>query len=244
MMTFNLSFFLVVVLVYILDSSLVYSFQIKSLSTLSQRRNTISMSDLENDDGYERKVLTPQRNDLCFTMISGIIGADPKDRYLPNGHFVVNFPIAVTGHFTPIHNWETNKPAETMWLNSEVWDDLAKSNQEYLRKGTYISGIGYLLFNKWIDKATGENKSMIKLRITKLIPKDDLNDILVQNNLSLSSLEFEKINNDDANEMEDVFAKERSMYDKKQEIPKAKSPSANKKTKPQSNFSKDETLPF
>lgn len=48
----------------------------------------------------------PARRDTCLMFISGVIGTDPKESYLSNGHYVLNFALAVQGHFVAIHDWE------------------------------------------------------------------------------------------------------------------------------------------
>jgi single-stranded DNA-binding protein len=84
----------------------------------------------------------------------------------------------VTGHFAAVHEWETNKPAETMWVQAEVWDDEARKHAGNLRKGQRVSGVGCLIFNKWTDKATGEERKQFKMRISKFMPSETLQGIV------------------------------------------------------------------
>ena len=53
--------------------------------------------------------LAPKRKDICKMFISGIIGTEPKEAYLSNNHYVINFALAVTGHYDSIHDWEKTK---------------------------------------------------------------------------------------------------------------------------------------
>lgn len=76
---------------------------------------------------------------------------------------------------------------ETMWISTEVWDEMAKSNIDFLRKGGPIAGLGSLISNKWIDKTSGEEKKMLKLRILKFMNPEEMNSILVTNDLATSS---------------------------------------------------------
>lgn len=62
-------------------------------------------SAMSNDDGsfseanMEKKgPIKPSRNDLCKILISGIIGVDPKERYLSNGHYVLSFSVRCLDH--------------------------------------------------------------------------------------------------------------------------------------------------
>lgn len=77
-----------------------------------------------------------------------------------------------------------------MWIQSEVWDDLA-SNGPTITKGSYLNGIGTLLAEKWIDKNSGEEKKSFKLRILKLFTKEkleSLNEVLELPSISETSI--------------------------------------------------------
>jgi single-stranded DNA-binding protein len=58
-----------------------------------------------------------------------------------------------------------------MWLPCEVFNDLARNNIELLKKGARIHVMGTLLFNKWIDKNTGEDRKQFRFRIQRFIPE-------------------------------------------------------------------------
>jgi single-stranded DNA-binding protein len=58
-----------------------------------------------------------------------------------------------------------------MWLPCEVFNDLARDNIELLKKGLRIHVMGTLLFNKWIDKNTGEDRKQFRFRIQRFIPE-------------------------------------------------------------------------
>lgn len=146
----------------------------------------LAMSNI-NDDGSDGgnqgqqappRSKIPQRRDTMRVIVSGVLGADPKETYLSNDHYVINFPLAVTGHFAPLHDWEMYKPTETMWLSSEVWDDQAKNNQVNFKKGAPVCGMGYLIHNTWKDKVTGEDRKQFKMRFTNILTPEDMADIL------------------------------------------------------------------
>eukprot|EP01041_Mallomonas_annulata_P009726 gene9726-20227_t len=123
--------------------------------------------------GNERSTI-PKRNDFCRIYISGVIGSDPKEFYLANGHYVISFSLGVVGHFLPIHEGEQYKPTETMWINIELWDNEAKEERDQLLKGTQFCGVGQIIHNKWIDKNTGEERKQFKIRILKCLALSDL----------------------------------------------------------------------
>ena len=61
-------------------------------------------------NGYQEiRNSVPVRRDVCQLLLSGVIGNDPKEAYLSNGHYVVNFALTVIGHFEHIHEWEKYK---------------------------------------------------------------------------------------------------------------------------------------
>ena len=120
----------------------------------------------------------PQRKDTCSIFVSGVIGTDPREAFLSNGHYVLNFALAVVGHFEPVHDWEKYKPTETMWMSAEVWDDMARNHQTMLTKGTPVSALGYMIHNKWQDKTTGEERKQFKLRITNILNQEEMQEML------------------------------------------------------------------
>ena len=121
---------------------------------------------------------TPARRDTCRLFLSGVIGTDPREQYLSNGNYVLNFQLAVVGHFDPVHSWEKFKHTETMWLSCEVWDNEAREHMEDVKKGAPLAGLAYLIHNKWTDKATGEERKQIKVRFSNILSKEELADML------------------------------------------------------------------
>lgn len=83
--------------------------------------------------------------------------------------------MAITGHFAAIHSGERSKPAETTWLQAEVWDDEARENAGDIRRGERVSGVAVLLSNTWKDKSTGETRKAMRLRILKFLPLGQFN---------------------------------------------------------------------
>jgi single-stranded DNA-binding protein len=119
---------------------------------------------------------TPARNDVCRVFVTGVVGTEPRETYLANGHYVINFALATVGHFDAQHEWERFKPTETMWLSSEIWDEEAKDalNNGILRKGAKLAGMGTLIYNKWQDKMTGEDRKVLKTRILQILNREDI----------------------------------------------------------------------
>ena len=72
-----------------------------------------------------------------------------------------------------------------MWISSEIWDDDAKAGIEegIIRKGGKLAGMGTLIFNKWTDKVTGEERKIFKLRVLEILDKADIERLGLDDNL-------------------------------------------------------------
>ena len=185
-------FLQIVLLTYILFISNVNCFIQKSLivrnplinnkSRIQQQMND-NNGDNDNNDGnmmrQEPYAIEPSRYDTCRIFVSGIIGIEPREAYLSNGHYVINFALATVGHFNAQHEWERNKPSETMWQSIEMWDTKAKQamNEGLIHKGARFAGVGHMIHNKWVDKQTGEDRKQFKVRILSLMSNDELDDV-------------------------------------------------------------------
>ena len=77
------------------------------LSSLDESVNSQNQDNTDEND--DRKNYMPKRKDTCKLLISGIIGTDPKEAYLSNDHYVINFALAVVGHYESVHDWEKPK---------------------------------------------------------------------------------------------------------------------------------------
>ena len=175
------------------------SFRSRTFHQLSSFDESATSRNQDNtEDNIDKKSLVPKRKDVCKLLISGIIGTDPKEAYLSNDHYVINFALAVVGHYESVHDWEKPKVRktcfdylalliicdskslfyqqilETMWLNVEVWDEVAKNNSQKFRKGATLYGLGTLISSKWIDKTTGEERKQFKHRLLKIMSAEDM----------------------------------------------------------------------
>ena len=135
-------------------------------------------SDFFTEGNSDSRESPPLRKDVCRVFVTGILGQEPKETYLANDHYVINFPLAVVGHFSPIHDWERLRPSETMWIGVEAWDELAKGVSLNYTKGSKLAGVALLLHNKWKDKVTGEDRKQFKLRLTKVMSEEDLREMV------------------------------------------------------------------
>lgn len=132
---------------------------------------TMLFSNMDDDGVYDQALrsVLPGRCDFCRVVFSGQVGSIPKEIYLTNGHYKVTFDLALTGHFSALHERERYSPTETSWIPSEVWDDTAKYNHKLLQKGARLQAVGVLKTDRWVDKTSGEERRKNIMRITKLL---------------------------------------------------------------------------
>lgn len=88
-------------------------------------------------------------------ILMGNIGKEPDVRYLENGKVVAKFPLATNENYK---DRQGNPVSITEWHNVEVWDDLARLAEKYLRKGKMVYIEGKIRSNKYQDKETGQDR--------------------------------------------------------------------------------------
>lgn len=96
-------------------------------------------------------------------ILIGNLGADPEMKYLEGGSVVARFNIATSETYT--RNGE--RITQTEWHRIELWDNLAKIAEQYLKKGdtTYVEG--KIRTEEWVDKE-GNNRTTMRIRGTNL----------------------------------------------------------------------------
>lgn len=92
-------------------------------------------------------------------ILIGNLGADPEVRHLEGGSVVANFNIATSETYTK--NGE--KVTQTEWHRIELWDNLAKLAEQYLRKGNSVYIEGKIKTESWQDKE-GNTRYTTKIR--------------------------------------------------------------------------------
>lgn len=73
-------------------TAVVHSFHYGRISTAQRLQRSLHMSD--NMFGDSVRPLTPQRYDNCKMLVTGVVGTVPQERYLSNGHYVLNFAVS------------------------------------------------------------------------------------------------------------------------------------------------------
>lgn len=87
---------------------------------------------------------------LNKAQIIGHLGADPDQRFMPNGKAVTNIRIATS------ETWKDKQTGDrkekTEWHSVVAFEKLAEIMAEYLRKGSKVYVEGKLQTRKWQDK--------------------------------------------------------------------------------------------
>ncbi len=107
-------------------------------------------------------------------VLVGRVGRDAEIRYFESGKVKANFSVAV-------NRWDAKTKSEIAdWFNIDVWDKLAEFAGEYVKKGTQLVVEGRIAQNKWVDKATGNDREsfmVVANNIRLLGSKRDLEQI-------------------------------------------------------------------
>ncbi len=91
----------------------------------------------------------------------GRAGRDPETKYFDSGKQVCNFTLAVNRR-------TSNKDEPPDWFDLEMWDKTADVAGKYVKKGSLIGITGSLVFDRWQDKSTGEERTKPVIRVDQL----------------------------------------------------------------------------
>jgi single-strand DNA-binding protein len=83
-------------------------------------------------------------------ILIGNLGADPESRTTPGGMTVTNIRVATTERRKDRQSGDWVD--ETEWHRVVMFDRLAETAREYLRKGSQVFIEGQIRTNKWQDK--------------------------------------------------------------------------------------------
>lgn len=96
-------------------------------------------------------------------ILIGNLGADPEMKYLEGGAVIARFNMATSESYTK--NGE--KITQTEWHRIELWDNLAKIAEQYLKKGDTVYIEGKIRTEEWQDKE-GNNRTTLRIRGTNI----------------------------------------------------------------------------
>lgn len=97
-------------------------------------------------------------------ILLGNLGADPEVRYLESGAVVAQFNIATSERYK---GRDGNMIEQTEWHRIELWDNLAKIAEQYLKKGNTVYVEGKIRTEEWTDKE-GQARKTMRIRGTNM----------------------------------------------------------------------------
>lgn len=89
-------------------------------------------------------------------ILVGNVGRDPEVRYLENNRVVANFSLATKETY---RDRQGQRQELTEWHAIELWDDLAKTAEKFVKKGKLLYLEGKIRTNTWTDKESGQERS-------------------------------------------------------------------------------------
>jgi single-strand DNA-binding protein len=95
-------------------------------------------------------------------ILVGNLGGDPEVRYLDGGSVVARFNIATNESY---RNRSGELVEQTEWHRIELWENLAKIAEQYLKKGSQVYVEGRLRSETWQDKE-GVQRTGVRIRAT------------------------------------------------------------------------------
>ncbi len=93
-------------------------------------------------------------------MIMGNLTRDPEVRYTPKGTAVTDIGLAINRYYSGDNG---EKQEETTFVDVTLWGRTAEIAGQYLKKGRPVFIEGRLQMDTWQDKATGQNRSRLKI---------------------------------------------------------------------------------
>lgn len=110
-------------------------------------------------------------------VVIGNVGMQPEITEFGNGACVARCTLAVRGKKKASSNSmdggfmddaaqnadSSDVESQTTWLDVEAWNDDARVLMEHVTKGKQLQVTGRLKENTWVDKATGQKRSRIKI---------------------------------------------------------------------------------
>lgn len=133
-------------------------------------------------------------------ILIGNLGADPEVKYLDGNKVVANIRLATSETYK---DKDGQKITQTEWHSLELWDELAKFSEKYLKKGREIYIEGKIKTDQWQDK-DGNNRYSTKIRVNTLTLLRGGDPVSGSDNVSTSSPQQEKSNKSESTKHDDM----------------------------------------
>lgn len=98
-------------------------------------------------------------------ILIGNVGKDPEVRYLDGNKVVAKFSLATSERYKDRNG---NNVDQTEWHNIEMWDEMAKLAEKYVKKGKSLYIEGKIKTEKWTDKETNQERQSKTIRATQM----------------------------------------------------------------------------
>lgn len=98
---------------------------------------------------------------LNKVLLMGNVTKDPVLKYTPAGVPVCDLGLAVNRKWNDSKTGEQKE--EVVFVDCELWGKSAETTNQYIRKGRLVFVEGRLRFDQWQDKATGAQRSRLKV---------------------------------------------------------------------------------
>lgn len=98
-------------------------------------------------------------NSVNVQTMVGRVGQDPDVKYFESGATKAALTLAVKPPY---------KSDAPLWFDIELWGKTAEVAASYVRKGSTITVVGELVFDRWQDRNTGEERSKPIIRCSNL----------------------------------------------------------------------------
>jgi single-strand DNA-binding protein len=98
-------------------------------------------------------------------ILVGNVGKDPEVKYIDGNKVVARITLATNESYRDRNGQNVE---QTEWHNIEMWDDLARLAEKYVKKGKMIYVEGKLRTNKWMDKETNQERQSKFIRATAM----------------------------------------------------------------------------
>jgi single-strand DNA-binding protein len=98
-------------------------------------------------------------------ILVGNVGKDPEVKYLDGNKAVARITIATNESYKDRNGQLVE---QTEWHNVEMWDELARLAEKYVKKGKMLYIEGKIRTNKWVDKDTNQERQSKYIRATTM----------------------------------------------------------------------------
>ena len=98
--------------------------------------------------------------DFNSVVLLGRLTRDPELKYVANGAPVCKFSIATNHRYTKS---DGQRAESVTFVEVDVWRRLAEICSQFLKKGREVLVTGTLKQDRWIDQATQQTRSKLKV---------------------------------------------------------------------------------